>query len=227
MKPGRLDKEIEDAFVRHLQGEEEMQIESPPNKRKNKKAKGQTRILVPCDIVEERVFGQRKDPDKVFGRRKNRASRVIPEREDGETSDIDERANHYEEEDLGADIINDMLGRTVSGETDPSVTASLSVRSGTRIRPAQSVSQVNGSIGGEKGRAERMEETDEMREKRSEGQRRAREREMVRCAARRGVVFGFVIDGRLEPRKCEAVRQGQVVEPSFAKGDWAIRWRED
>jgi len=27
-------------------------------------------------------------------------------------------------------------------------------------------------------------------------------------------------------RKCEAIMQGQVVEPSFAKGDWAIRWRE-
>jgi hypothetical protein len=27
-------------------------------------------------------------------------------------------------------------------------------------------------------------------------------------------------------RKCEALMNGSVVEPSFAKGNWAIRWRE-
>jgi hypothetical protein len=27
-------------------------------------------------------------------------------------------------------------------------------------------------------------------------------------------------------RKCEAVMGASVVEASFAKGDWAIRWRE-
>lgn len=107
--------------------------------------------------------------------------------------------------------------------------ASLSVRSGTRVRPPQTESEVNGSIGGEKGKAERIDETEEMREKRNQGQKRANERELVRCAARRGVVFGFPVngqDGGEQWRKCEAVRQGQVVEPSFAKGDWAIRWRE-
>jgi hypothetical protein len=28
-------------------------------------------------------------------------------------------------------------------------------------------------------------------------------------------------------RKCEAVMSGQVVEPSFAKGDWSVRWRDE
>ncbi|KAH8601908.1 hypothetical protein B0O99DRAFT_714007 [Bisporella sp. PMI_857] len=68
-----------------------------------------------------------------------------------------------------------------------------SIRSGTRMRPPQDVSEVTGGVGGEKGRAERIEETEEMLRKRREGQRRANEREMVRCAARRGVAFGFVI----------------------------------
>jgi hypothetical protein len=27
-------------------------------------------------------------------------------------------------------------------------------------------------------------------------------------------------------KMCEAVMNGSVVEPSFAKGDWAVRWRE-
>jgi hypothetical protein len=109
---------------------------------------------------------------------------------------------------------------------DGDVLARMSVRSGTRIRPAQSVSEVNGSVGGEKGRAERIHETDEMLEKRRQGQRRAKEREMTKCAARRGVVFGFSVNEDGEKRLCEAVMSGKVVEPSFAKGDWAIRWRE-
>ncbi|KZL64095.1 hypothetical protein CI238_04497 [Colletotrichum incanum] len=227
-KPGRLDKEIEQAFVRFLQGEEEV------GGAKLKKIKGDARTLVPCDLVESKVFGERQDPSKVYGRRKNRASRVIRGSANSDEDEaIDVREHHasdeHDGEDPGEEIIDEMLGlgRTKSTELDPSVQASLSVRSGTRVRPPQTQSQVNGSVGGEKGRAERIEETDEMREKRAEGQRKAHEREMVRCAARRGVVFGFLVDGREERRKCEAVMQGKVVEPSFAKGDWAVRWRED
>ena len=84
-------------------------------------------------------------------------------------------------------------------------------------------------------------------ESRQEGQKRADEREMVRRAARRAVVFGFSIEeaeaipkntkvkSHIEKaksadeaprRKCEAVMSGNVVEPSFAKGNWSIRWRE-
>lgn len=84
-------------------------------------------------------------------------------------------------------------------------------------------------------------------EKRQEGQKRAEEREIVRRAARRAVVFGFPVeqvDGMPKDktsktstdqrasadeaprRKCEAVMNGHIVEPSFAKGNWSIRWRE-
>lgn len=118
---------------------------------------------------------------------------------------------------------------------DGDILARMSIRSGTRIRPAQDVSEVNGSVGGEKGWAERIQENDEMLEKRRQGLRRTKERDMVRSAARRGVVLGFNVDGGGseekgvavgERRMCEAVMNGKVVEPSFAKGDWCIRWRE-
>jgi len=132
-----------------------------------------------------------------------------------------------------------------------------------KVRPRQSESEVNGSVGGEKGWAEKVDETPEMLVKRREGQRKAEEREMVRKAARRGCAFGFVVEngggeaggggpeesksgkrkgkgkkqgvdevaeerleGKQRRRKCEAVMSGQVVESSFAKGDWGIRWRE-
>lgn len=76
------------------------------------------------------------------------------------------------------------------------------------------------------------------------GRRRAADREKVRQAARRGVVFGFAVgdagggegEGRLvgsssgeEVRQCrrvEAVQGGRVVEASFAKGEWGVRWRD-
>ena len=55
------------------------------------------------------------------------------------------------------------------------------------------------------------------------GIRKAKEREMVRQAARRGVAFGFEIEG--SRRKVDCVREGRVVESSFAKGEWGVRWR--
>lgn len=77
------------------------------------------------------------------------------------------------------------------------------------------------------------------------GRRRADNREKVRQAARRGVVFGFAVeDNALEegeerkaredrdqqsPRRCrvEAVQGGRVVEASFAKREWGVRWRDE
>jgi hypothetical protein len=97
-----------------------------------------------------------------------------------------------------------------------------------KVRPPQHRTEVNGSVGGEKGRAEREEESEEALTKRLEGQRIAEEKELVKRAARRGCVFGFVVKDALpENRKmCEAIMNGNVVEPSFAKGDWCLRWRE-
>lgn len=56
------------------------------------------------------------------------------------------------------------------------------------------------------------------------GMHKAKEREMVRRAARRGVAFGFEMEGRR--RRVEAVQGGRTVESSFAKGEWGVRWRE-
>ncbi|KAF2088521.1 hypothetical protein K490DRAFT_39819 [Saccharata proteae CBS 121410] len=227
-KPGKIDRQIEDAFVLLLNGDEQ-----PPttgtatNKGKaQKKPKGETRVLVPCNTVETLVFGDRHDPAKIYGRRKDRAKRGVPDEAewksvdmvDGPQAPSAETASEDSDVDGGIDVDGDVLAR-------------LSVRSGTRQRPDQNTSQVNGSVGGEKGWAERVEESEDMLKKRREGQKKANEREMVRCAARRGVAFGFVVeDGGGEKaevrRKCEAVMQGKVVESSFAKGEWSIRWRE-
>ena len=57
------------------------------------------------------------------------------------------------------------------------------------------------------------------------GMQKAKEREMVRRAARRGVAFGFET-GEGRRRSVEAVQGGRLVESSFAKGEWGVKWRE-
>ena len=62
---------------------------------------------------------------------------------------------------------------------------------------------------------------------RERGMQKAKEREMVRRAARRGVAFGFgEAIGEGNRRRVEAVQGGRVVESSFAKGEWGVRWKE-
>ncbi|KAF4536250.1 hypothetical protein BFW01_g1424 [Lasiodiplodia theobromae] len=244
-KPGKLDRQIEDIFVKSLNGEEDsLDTEGGaagvrPKEKASKKKKGESRILVSCDAVEKSVFGDHFDPEKVYGRRRNRARRGAPDDEEWKSVDMlsdEERATASDASTSDTPIAPEAsaAGEAENAEaitTDGDVMARLAVRSGTRIRPAQGVSEVNGSVGGEKGWAERVDETDEMLERRRQGQKRAHEREMVRCAARRGVAFGFVVkqaggDQTEARRKCEAVMHGKVVESSFAKGDWSVRWRE-
>jgi hypothetical protein len=187
------------------------QISSKGSKKGKKKPKGDPRVLVSCTAVETLVFGDRYDPEKTAGRKRDRARRGLPDAEEWTSIDMTDEPVAEEKEIVDGDLL-----------------ARMSIRSGTRIRPAQDVSEVNGGVGGEKGRAERIEENEEMLQKRIEGQQKAHERELVRCAARRGVAFGFIVLGEPEERrKCEAVMQGKVVEPSFAKGEWSIRWREE
>ncbi|KAI0121219.1 hypothetical protein BJ170DRAFT_688311 [Xylariales sp. AK1849] len=246
-KPGKLDREIEGAFVSFLMGEGDGPGLGKDGERggeggkevraaagggaaaaakKGKKMKGDPRVLVACGMVEASVFGH--DDAEKDDRSVRSAGSVEPEVEHEEDAADDDPSPE--------DVLTGSVNPASNAEKhiDGDVLARMSVRSGTRIRPPQSVSQVNGSVGGEKGRAERTEETEEMLEKRRQGQRKAKEREMVRCAARRGVTFGFALGaghageggGAGARRLCEAVMAGKVVEPSFAKGDWGVRWRE-
>lgn len=228
-KPGKIDREIEDVFLRFLQGEEKppplgegckQQTQKLKKGSGGKRAKGDQRLLISCDEVERFVFGPVSSGDGTAGSGSEDAHESEGDGEGAITAGMTPGliSSHPPE------TITNPLENTAPIDGD--VLARMSVRSGTRIRPPQSTSEVNGSVGGEKGRAERIDETDEMLEKRKHGQKKARQREMVRCAARRAVVFGLVPGERGERRKCEAVMNGKVVEPSFAKGSWGIRWRE-
>lgn len=243
-----VDVQIDRAIVALLQGQdqgdpavyyanqhnlENLKFVSP-----RKAKKGDPRLIVSVSDIETAVFGVRQDPEKTYGRRKNRAKRGVPDAEKWTTVDMEDQseANAPMADGDSNDDFSD--GETSDG-------GGISLLS-SRVRPPQSKSDVNGSIGGEKGWAERTEESPEMLQKRLEGQKRADEKESVKKAARRAVAFGLLVDAPTElsgkksrrgppdveqpekvRRKCEALMHGSVVEPSFAKGDWAIRWRED
>jgi hypothetical protein len=227
------------------------------SKKKQQKVKGDPRILVSCSEVETLIYGSREDPEKSFGRKKNRARRGVADGDvwksiDMVDSDTDsgtaETASADEDAiDTGSTKVMDNRGVPLANALEDDADADV-VKIKGRVRPPQSESDVNGSVGGEKGWAEKIVETPEMLQKRRDGQRRAEEKEMVKCAARRAVVFGLessrVLAGegkkgkkgkddedgepKLEGRRmCEAVMHGAVVEPSYAKGDWSIRWREE
>ncbi|KAL2351354.1 hypothetical protein BJ546DRAFT_853976 [Cryomyces antarcticus] len=244
-KPGGIDRRIEDAFVALLNGAEPSVLASSYTKSEEatsstaaspeaatsasqakkqtakKKVKGDPRVIIDCKDVEEVVFGLRQDPEKIYGRKKNRAKRGFADPQEWKSVDMVEPH---------ADAAPGKAAESDSDDETEDTGDEMGQVAGVRIRPPQSLSEVNGSIGGEKGWSERVEETPDMIEKRREGQRRAEEREMVRRAARRGCAFGLLdLNWGKEDktrRKCEAVMNDIVVEASFAKGDWGIRWRE-
>jgi hypothetical protein len=269
-KPGPIDRKIEAAFAALLNGatpeslkegaETEEQVKPAADtkdakdgkkhkKKASKSVKGEHRILIECQTVQDVVFAREKDPEKVYGRRKNRKARFVVEKpEDWRSVDMVDNPNPASapgtapkpttsltsEDDNANDTFSDSEPEEQEGgivledakaPNDLPDQVEYGYGSG-KVRPPQMQNDVNGSVGGEKGWAERIEETEDMKAKRREGQRRADEREMVRKAARRGCAFGFTVEGEEEKRKCEAVMKGTVVEASFAKGEWAIRWRE-
>lgn len=228
------------------------------------KQKGDTRILVNCDAVERIVYGSRSDPTKTFGRKKNRATRALG-KEDGEWKTVDMESDEETGTDGGGTDGTDGGSGAEDDDHDAygGVKLSNPLRDrgkvpGPMIRGSQLESEVNFSVGGERGRQEKLEETPEALLKRREGERKAEEREMVRRAARRLVAFGIPVAADAAPvheeivkkpakgkrgktdkstpepeaagerrKKCEAIMNSQLVEASYAKGDWAIRWREN
>jgi len=255
------------------------------NKKPQSSKKGDPRILVPLSDVETAVFGDRQDPEKTYGRRRNRAFRGV--KDDGEWKSVDmidrpgpgvsqdgnpgvsrdqdhnDRQPHQRApsdsgpEDYDTDLDSDDPAQSQANngvklsDHTPDMIAN-------HVRPPQSQADVNfAAQGGERGWGEKIAETPEMLARRREGQKRAEEKELVRQVARRAVVFGLLVgaekggqgkagkggkkggkkareaEAQAEPvdekvrKKCEAVMSGSVVEPSFAKGDWEIRWRDD
>jgi hypothetical protein len=209
--------------------------------------KGESRVLLPLSILEEAVFGPRGDPERSFGRRRNRAFRGV--REDGQWRSVD-MEDDSEGEGSGARSRPEPIGTWEEAEDFEG--DDLEIEGGVKLMRRGWDDEGGEDLGGGE------VETPELMARRRAGQKKAEEREFVRCVARRAVVFGVevpgweevgggaggskkskkgkgrnaeededVVENEVKPRrKCEAVMSGQVVEPSFAKGDWCVRWRD-
>ncbi|KAK5169194.1 uncharacterized protein LTR77_006503 [Saxophila tyrrhenica] len=147
--------------------------------------------MVQLSEVETAFYGDRSDPRKVYGRRKNRAFRGVVEKEFKSVDMLDEGATaERPSKGLAVDSLLDD-GSEGSDGSIPGQERFETSGVSLRIRPPQVKSDVNFSVGGERGWAEKIEETPEMQQKRVEGTRRAEEKEAVKQMARRAVVFGL------------------------------------
>lgn len=192
------------------------------NAKTSKKAKkGDSRIIVRLSDVEAAVFAEEREGQFAGRKRTGPRKRVSQE---GEWRSVD-MEDHPPPS--GYDFVDEYGDEGQEG--------------GVKL------SQYRSSEVDEAHAPEDVGESPEQKRKQREGQRRAEEKEHVKRVARRVVVFGLVVEGEekeerpkkaknrgdteecTEParKKCEALMDGQLVEPSFAKGDWSLRWRED
>lgn len=206
--------------------------------------KGESRVLLPLSVLEEAVFGSRSDPERSYGRRRNRAFRGV--REDGQWRSVDME----DDSDDGSGARPEPI--STWDEAEDFEGDDLEIEGGVKLERGNWDDEDEEMGSGEV-------ETPEMAAKRRAGQKKAEEREFIRCVVRRAVVFGIEVEGwkevggaaestkkgkkgkgrnaeedeevtesEVKPRrKCEAIMSGQIVEPSFAKGDWSVRWRDE
>ncbi|MCJ1404512.1 hypothetical protein MMC11_007738 [Xylographa trunciseda] len=234
-----IERQIEDTFVKLLSGDPSTPISlSATRIPKTKASKGDPRRLVLCGEVEHLVFKNLPDPNRVYGRQKNRPKRGVRDEAEWKSVDMEDRSTVSRQDSDDSYSSDDDVGE-VSGVP-------------VRLYPLQNASQ-KPELNAARTDNSRMTTSSETShppaspsvsaelEARRAGQQRAEERELVRQAARRGVAFGFIfrngtsdtqdgagqkVPSSEEKRKCEAVQNGRVVEASFAKGDWGLRWRE-
>ncbi|MCJ1282238.1 hypothetical protein MMC26_001561 [Xylographa opegraphella] len=235
-----LERQIENTFVALLSSDPSTSSSPSTSRRpKPKPSKGDPRRLVLCSDVEHLVFNHMPDPTRTYGRQKNRPKRGVQDAAEWKSVDMEDGAfSPYQ----------DSTASYSSDDDDDDEVAGVPIR----LSPSQSSSQRPEHEAPSTRNGPPTTPTNPFQpplspplsadlEARRAGQQRAEERELVRQAARRGVAFGFVVGpapdhGRSrtgpqpaagdERRKCEAVQNGRVVEASFAKGEWGVRWRE-
>lgn len=254
LSPGSAEVHVEKALVALLENRtppppyksssETDQLTTPPAPVSAPRKKGESRVLLPLSILEEVVFGSRSDPERSYGRRRNRAFRGV--REDGQWRSVDMEDDSEGETGARPEPISTWEGAEDFEGDD------LEIEGGVHLERKGWEDEDEEAAAGEP-------ETPELAAKRRAGQKKAEEREFIRCVVRRAVVFGLEVEGweevgggagstkkskkgkgrnaeedeevgtcELKPRrKCEAIMAGQLVEPSFAKGDWSVRWRDE
>lgn len=212
-KVGEVDRKIERTFVDLLQGN---QYGSGAQRQGEKNIKENSRTLVSCREVENIVFKRESSPT---GDQKPemalRTELTAPGMSlEGEASicDIDasEKTHSPSEEAVEKSVI--------SGSVDANIKQKQGQRSAEGKETVKRAARRGCVFGFEVGSSiQKFVNND---------------REQLKSSGEKGVEMQVEYSdqyGHAETPKrrlCEAVMNGMVVEPSFAKGDWGIRWRE-
>ncbi|TQS36085.1 hypothetical protein Golomagni_03474 [Golovinomyces magnicellulatus] len=231
-KPGPTDRLIEEAIVALLEGFDPNGMEKYwagdeaskqtrkennfPSVKKRERKKGDSRIIVYCSDIQALVFGHQYDPEKLNGKRGHCGSRCVVDFTDWRSVDMEDTPDHCE----------------------PSVTSSsehLKENEKTKREQGQKRAEEREMVrrAARRGVAfgftiQDMSSPIQAKNVRYNGKTKQSKRE------EHSNVIGTEITipkNRSGPmiKYCEAVMTDAaiVVEPSFAKGDWGIRWREE
>ncbi|GAM87747.1 hypothetical protein ANO11243_057740 [Dothideomycetidae sp. 11243] len=230
--------------------------------RRRSTKKGETRLVVPCSLVESIIFSRLTSINRAQNKRNVRKT-LEPEVPQHNDKDYDEAA------------LTATLARLKARQTGtaPACAPDPTAQEGA-TDTVPSASDEDDDNENEDEAPPTQAEGDDA--KRKQGQQRATERERVRNACRRAVIFGLLPPGMVDTRpldavpkqqpeeeeppsssragkarkareeahkrtksgaaekeqggggrrRCEAVMRGAVVEPSYAKGEWGVRWAE-
>ncbi|MCJ1338338.1 hypothetical protein MMC09_003625 [Bachmanniomyces sp. S44760] len=231
-----IERKIEDTFVKCLDSKD------------GKRGKEEGGKIVLCSEVEDLVFGAKEERSSGYHQSRGDGSLEghidmdvnvdvdeshhdrVPHKDHEESFSSSSEAEAEAELEEGGVLLPVMAPSTVTttNNSTPTPTPRTTTPTQTPSHPSPSLSDPQ-----------------------QKGQRLAHQRELVRQAARRGIAFGFIIShhhrreegngdegkgkksreneqaqGHKQRKKVEAVQKGKVVESSFAKGEWGVRWRD-
>lgn len=276
-KPGPLDRLVEDAFAALLNdkretfvknygadvsyGKEERGRKEIEKSSKQKKRTGDQRIIVWCSEVQALVFGHNMNQIKHNNEEKSPDSTNLINKNERKNQRLRQEYNleTTSQTELHVNLENLNIHEQMSSHETlyHNCVTNINHHSQTSDTLADNCCDI------EQQEEELVTQKENMIQKRNRGQKIAQEREIVRRAARRAVIFGLadkdicaseeiknakqgrhkrkntnILEHKDEnnsglerltgiTRLCEAVmtEAAIVVEPSFAKGDWGIRWR--
>ena len=205
-KAGRLDRDIEGVFVQLLEGS---QIEG----QKAVKGKaGDTRILVPCSVVQRTLFRGGEDLEKITSEKEKQWRSV--DMEDSDENDSSDSAIEADNE----------TSSTRESHTKKNGDGTLEERRKREEGQQRAEEKEMVKRAARRGCAfgfEVQESLTQIPKKKPNVRRDTKHHEIVPQEDTKSHE-----KQETTRRLCEAVMNGKVVEPSFAKGDWGVRWRE-
>ncbi|RKF74584.1 hypothetical protein GcM1_238011 [Golovinomyces cichoracearum] len=231
-KPGHTDRLIEEAIVALLEGCDPNDMEkywagdeagkqarrddNIPHVAKRERKKGDSRIIVYCSDIQALVFGHQRDPEKLNGKRGHSGSRCVVDFTDWRSVDMEDTSDHCEPS------VKSSSDHLKENEKTKREQGRKRAEEREMVRRAARRGVAFGFRLPDTGlpvRAKSMSHN---------GKKKQDKRKEHPSLIGKNYTVPENLSGPVI-KYCEAVMTDAaiVVEPSFAKGDWGIRWREE